>query len=356
MLSRNILLVTFPVDLGNRTLEANQHDIFRNDMDFFRFAEKHAYDIDSKSVGSQKSLIYRFQSAFALRRIIRKYTKEGKTILFNGLSPALFSYGVWKPEQTAIVFDWTRSLYTSVLGKPIKKNWVFKLHRKVLHSCPKFLCWTDAVMENLIEIYGVEKSSLFKVSAPFLVEKMDIPPRPTPEMPRVLFVGGDLKRKGGDVLIEGWQSFLADKCTLTMMSNDPAANIEGVRFLPGIKYGSNIHKVIFKEHDILILPTRIDAYPQVIGEAAAAGLAVITTKYALGAKEVIIDGITGFIADTPEESILRLKDLLNNPALINDFKKKGYQLMHQKFSKDLIRQGYLDVLNGKIQKNHSLYT
>lgn len=343
----NILLITFPVDLGNRTLESNQHAIFKGDMDFYRFAEKHAYDIDFGSVSSNKSLVYRIQSAFALRKIVRKYTREGKTILFNGLSPALFAYGVWKPEQTAIVFDWTRTLYTSVLSKPIKNNWIFKLHRKVLQSCPKFLCWTDAVMENLSEVYGVEKSKLFKVTAPFLVEKLNIPPRPTPAKPRVLFVGGELKRKGGDVLLQGWAHSLRDKCTLTMMTNDRSADVEGVHFLSGVKYGSAIHKKTFEEHDILILPTRMDAYPQVIGEAAAAGLAVITTKYALGAKEVVVDGITGYIADTPEASIEHLKNLLGNPELIDTFKNKGYELMHHKFNRAAIREGYLSVLNSK---------
>ena len=345
MVSNNTLLVTFPVDLGNRTLESNQHSIFRNDMEFFRFAERHADDIDCGNLSFKKSLFYRIKSAFALRKIVRKYTREGKTILFNGLSPALFAYGVWKPEQTAIVFDWTRALYPSVLGMPIKQDWVFRLHRKVLRSCPKFLCWTEAIRANLSEIYGIDKSALFEVPAPFLVERLDIPPRPTPDKPRVLFIGGDLKRKGGDILLDGWQSLLKDKCSLTMVTNDPAANIEGIRFLPGIKYGSDIHKKTFEEHDILILPTRIDAYPQVIGEAAAAGLAVITTQYALGAKEVIVQGTTGYITDTPEESIVRLLDLLNNPALIDDFKKNGYKLMHQKFSKDIIRKRYLEVLD-----------
>lgn len=313
-------------------------------MDFFRFAERHAYDTHLGSISTKKSMSYRLQSAIELRRIVRKYTKEGKTVLFNGLSPALFAYGAWKPEQTAIVFDWTRTLYNPFQGKPIKKDWIFRLHRKVLKSCPRFLCWTDAIAENLSDVYGVEKRSLYKVPAPFLVENLDIPPRPTPQKPRVLFIGGDLKRKGGDVLIEGWNRLLKGKCTLSMMTNDPAANVDGIYFLPGIQYGSEIHKKTFKEHDILILPTRIDAYPQVIGEAAAAGLAVITTRFALGAKEVIENGISGYIADSPEESIQKLGELITDIQLVDHFKKNGYENMHRKFSKSAIRKGYLDVL------------
>ena len=42
-----------------------------------------------------------------------------------------------------------------------------------------------------------------------------------------------------------------------------------------------LHKFFFSSADIFILPTYRDAYPIVLGEAAAAGLAIITTKYAL---------------------------------------------------------------------------
>ena len=344
MSSKKTLLVTFPVDLGNRTIESNLQAIFIDDMNFYRFAEEHSTDIDHGSVSINKSIQYRVKSALGLREIVTQYTKEGKTILFNGLSPALFAYGCWKPERTAIVFDWTRTLYPTQLGQPYKKNWVFKLHKKILNSCPKILCWTDAIMENLIQVYGVKESSLFKVPAPFLVEKLNIPLRPTPLKPKVLFVGGDLRRKGGDVLLESWRLFLQDKCHLTMMTNNAAANIDGIKFLPGVKYGSDIHRKTFEENDILILPTRIDAYPQVIGEAAAAGLAVVTTKFALGAKEIITNGTTGFIANTPEESINQLRYLLDNPYLIEDFKKGGYSVMHSKFTKEAIRASYLNVL------------
>lgn len=342
----NILLVTFPIDLGNRTLESNQQFIFKKDMDFYRFAEGHDLALDSGSISLFDSILFRLKSAIELRRIVRIYSKQGKTILFNGLSPALFSYGVWKPKDIAIVFDWTRTLPPWVLGQPIKKNLLFKLQRKILCDCPTFLCWTDSIMENLIQVYGVEKAALFKVPAPFLTEKLDIPPRRTPHKPRVLFVGGDFTRKGGHVILENWESKLSGKCRLTMMTNDPSAMLDGIQFLPGIKYGSDIHKRAYEENDILILPTSFDAYPQVIGEAAAAGLAVITTKFALGASEVILDGKSGYICDSPSDCIAKLMTLIESPELIDDFKKTGYQHMHSKFNRELIRSSYLDALKG----------
>jgi len=344
MALKEVLLVTFPVDLGNRTLESNLQSIFREDMDFYRFAEQHALRIDSKKITFIESVKYRVISMLALRKIVRKYTKAKKQILFNGLSPAVFSFGIWNPKNTSIVFDWTRTLYPTILNQPYKKDLIFKLHKIVLNKCPKFLCWTDSIIENLVNVYGVDQNILHKVPTPFMIDKLSIQPRKTPAIPRVLFIGGDLVRKGGDLLIKDWAAKIGDKCTLTMMTNDPTAKIDGVKYLPGVKYGSEIHKRTFEENDILILPTRIDAYPQVIGEAASAGLAVITTKFALGAREVVDENESGYIADTPEQCLDLLNKLCETPSLIDAFKSNGYDLMQRKFSQKTIRQKYLDVL------------
>lgn len=344
MLIKRNLMITFPVDLGNRTLESNLLEIFSDDLDFYCFASQHAENTGSGQISLSKSIWYRINSAFTLRRLVRKYTRAGKTVFFHGLSPALFSFGVWNPQQAVIAVDWTRNLYPSALGEPTDKNLLFKLHSRILRKCPKILCWTDAVRDNLHQIYGVDKSYLFKAPMPFLIDNLSFPHRITPQKPRVLFVGGDLKRKGGDLVLESWNS-LRERISLTMMTNDVLANVEGVNFLPGVKYGSEAHTKAFEEHDILILPTKIDGYPQVVGEAAAAGLAVITTKYALGAKEVIIDGKSGYITESSEECIERLWSLLDEHALIDSFKKAGSELMRRKFSQKLIRQTYLDIIN-----------
>lgn len=343
---KNILLVTYPVDLGNRTIESNLHNLFKNDMDFFRFASQNADELD-KGINYNKSVRDRLFSIYPLRKALRPYVRTNRTILFNGLSPAFLSYGSWRPENTAIVFDWTRLLYPSILGTKIKKDWVFYLHRRVLRSCPKILCWTDAIMNNLQEYYGVNPSQLYKVPAPFLVENFDIQPRPTPQKPRVLFVGGDLKRKGGDILLANFQALLKSSCQLTMVTNDQAANVEDVNFQPGIRYGTTAHRKIFEDNDILVLPTRIDAYAQVIGEAAAAGLAVITTKFALGANEVVLNNVSGYISDSQQGCIESLVNLLKNPELIDEFKSAGYRHMHSKFSREQIRNQYMEVLGYK---------
>ncbi|GGH56538.1 hypothetical protein GCM10011379_00240 [Filimonas zeae] len=341
--NKKLLLVSFPVDLGNRTYEANLHQLFRNEMDFFRFAAQHVNELD-KGVNYKRSIRDRLLSIAALRKKLRYYRGGGHRVLFHGLSPAFLSFGAWKLANTAILMDWTRCLYPSVQGKEVKKNWLFYLHKKVLNSCPRILCMTEAVRKNLIEYYGVEESKLFKVPAPFYIDNIQMAPRATPDRPRVLFVGGDLKRKGGDLLVNNWVSHLKGKCELSMLTNDPSANVEGINFLPGIRYGTDAHRKVFEEHDILILPTKMDSYPQAIGEAAAAGMAVITTRFALGATEVVMNGVSGYVEQSPEACLERLVTLIQDVALIDGFKSAGYQHMQTQFSAAAIKKSYLDIL------------
>jgi glycosyltransferase involved in cell wall biosynthesis len=341
---KSILLVTFPVDLGNRTIESNLHELLKTDMDFYRFASRNAGKLD-KGVNYKRSVMDRLISIVPLSYRVLKSRLRGDFILFNGLSPAFLSMLFWQPKSTGIMFDWTRLLYPSVLGHELHKGALFKLHRFVLKRCKVILCWTDAIVDNLIEHYDVNPSQIVKVPAPFLVDNMNLPPRKTPKLPRVLFIGGDLQRKGGEIVLKSYEKRLKDKCQLTMLTPDNKANVEGIIHLAKVKYGTQEHLNVFEQNDILILPTKIDAYAQVLGEAAAAGLAIVTSKYALGAPEIVIDGITGFITESPEEVIDKLLYLLDCPGLVDSFKLKGYQKMHNQFSKNNIRDAYLEAIN-----------
>jgi glycosyltransferase involved in cell wall biosynthesis len=341
---KSILFVSFPVDLGNQTLENNFKIIFDDEMEFFRFAGDHLIQ-RAKKISFFKSVYFRVKSSFSLRKKVIEFTKYSNIILFQNLSPALFSYGIWSSHNAIIVLDWTRSLNADFYGDKIKRDIIYYIHKKIFNKCFKILCWTDASLNHIHTIYGIDKSKLYKVPAPFLLNDLSILPRITPFKPRVLFIGGDWKRKGGDVLLNAWETMLNTLCDLTILTSNVSIIHKDIKVITNIIYGSSEHKKIFEQNDILILPTRFDAYPQVIGEAAAAGLAVITTKFALGSSEVVQHGISGFVANSPEESINYLVELLNNHQLIDKFKIAGYNLMQNKFSLNEIKNSYLEIIN-----------
>jgi glycosyltransferase involved in cell wall biosynthesis len=89
------------------------------------------------------------------------------------------------------------------------------------------------------------------------------------------------------------------------------------------------------------LPTNQDAFPYVLGEAAISGLTIITTKFALGAPEVIIHGESGYISETSFGCIDYLLLLLDDIEKINEFKFKMFENILPKVSKENIVKEYL---------------
>lgn len=71
--------------------------------------------------------------------------------------------------------------------------------------------------------------------------------------------------------------------------------------------------------DVLVLPTRREGFPNVVLEAAASGLPVVTTD-ATGARDSVIDGITGLVVPRgdPEALDTALRRLVDDPGLRAD--------------------------------------
>ncbi|MFM6154446.1 MAG: glycosyltransferase, partial [Sphaerospermopsis kisseleviana] len=96
-----------------------------------------------------------------------------------------------------------------------------------------------------------------------------------------------------------------------------------------------------KSHDIFVLPTNCDSYPSVLGEAACAGLAILTTKNALGADEVILNGENGYICDSPAALFEKLTLLIKDKDLLAIMKQNSRKLMEREFSDEVVLNEYM---------------
>ena len=340
-----ILLVTFPNDLGSRTIEENLSLFLSTKFDVrvFRFAAKEADRIDCR-VNNLKSLLDRFQDAQALRLAVRAGVKEGRKVLFYNITTALFSYGCWRGGEVYITMDWMRRLTESQQNKPY--GLVSRIHRQVLKSCAGLLPMTSAMAECLAEEYGVPTEQIHLVPSLFDVEALD-PSEITPSQERIrlLFVGGDIIRKGGDLLYERFRDSLSNTCDLTMVTHHPFEPLSGMKLLNSVRYGTDQHRKIMQSHDILVLPTRQDSGPQVIGEAAAAGLAVFTTRFALGAPHVVRDKFNGCIANSPEQCLDRLAEIVNQPDIVTEMRRNSLMHMREHYSRKAIVSAYASAMN-----------
>jgi glycosyltransferase involved in cell wall biosynthesis len=344
--SLKLLIITFPVDLGNLTLERNLLGIFdgRCDLSTYRFADRQSRSFETAGPNYKQNLRDRFRQCLSLRRAVRAAATEGRTILFHNISPALFSFGAWPGDRTFIVTDWTRKL-NETPEKRMSPFWLTRIHAKVLKSARCTICLTDAVKASVINDYGIDPSKVLRAHMPFDIARFAPSDFSVPARPRVLFIGGDLKRKGGNLLLESFPTKLRPYCDLTFVTNASTPAVDGVCFVRNLAYEDARHAELLRNHDLLLLPTRQEGYPQVIGEAAAAGLAVVTTKYALGAPDVVVHGRTGYVCESPEAAIDKASELIKSPAQICSLKEQSRAHMEEHFSKEALAREYFVILD-----------
>jgi glycosyltransferase involved in cell wall biosynthesis len=144
--------------------------------------------------------------------------------------------------------------------------------------------------------YGVDAQRCFVTLAPQDTEQWTPAPAEDRHALALLFVGNDFVRKGGDFLLNLYSDRLRDTCTLTIASNDARVGDrqlpQGVTWIQGRSRDQLLS--IYRQHDLLVLPTRQDFMPQVLAEALTTGLPCIATD--VGAIcDLVRDGETGFL-------------------------------------------------------------
>lgn len=350
-MKKKLLLVTFPVDFGSKTFEQRYIKLFENylDLKVYRF-------VPGQFVPNQKysNPLLRFSATIGrrllgsieLQRQIRKANRESRSILFQGVSPALFAYPAIQQGTSCIVTDWTRKLYESIDARTISPPWLTFIHKQVLNSQKYVIGLTDAVVEEISKDYGVPHDKIRKGRLPFSVDLGLFAPSPNrnDDVIKILFVGSDFQRKGGDVLLDWFVKQNELHLQMTMVTSHHPGNFKNVTIQTNIQYGETKHVELFESHDIFVLPTKCDAYPSVVGESACAGLAILTTKNALGAPEVIQNGVNGYICDSQEELLNQLSMLVQNKTLIESMKQSSRQIMEKKFAMNLVLNDFINCI------------
>jgi glycosyltransferase involved in cell wall biosynthesis len=141
--------------------------------------------------------------------------------------------------------------------------------------------------------------------------------------PRVLFVGGDFPRKGGPDLLAAWRDGgFHERATLDLVTNWTDLRADGV---PGVQVHRGIDSytaewsALWRAADIFVMPSRSDAFPNVLQEAAAAGLPAVSTRVD-AIPELVQDATTGVLVPpgNPHAIAQALQRLLDSPSLRSD--------------------------------------
>lgn len=187
-----------------------------------------------------------------------------------------------------------------------KRRATDRLYRQAAHLFP----WSQWVAQSLTDEYGLAPDKVTAISPGVDTELYCPRPkaRPSDGVTRFLFVGGDLVRKGGDLLLDWAKSRGAAlgaraPWELHLVTRDPVPDVPpGVVVHRGLANNSAELVGLYQKCDAFVLPTRADVYSLVSLEALASGLPVVVSRIG-GTGEIVRTGETGFLIEPDPEQI-----------------------------------------------------
>jgi glycosyltransferase involved in cell wall biosynthesis len=225
--------------------------------------------------------------------------------------------GIVSLDATPLQYDELGMFYKHEQGPAWLEAWKWRLNRDCFKSARRLVAWSEWAKRGLVQGYGVPADKITVIPPGVNVHEWR---RPTPRVPhagpvKVLFVGGDLERKGGLVLLEAFRALRHLGLELHLVTKDRLPPEPGVFIYNNLEANSQPLKDLYHTCDIFALPTLGDCLPMVLSEAGASGMAIISTDVA-AIPEFVRNGETGLTVPADDAASLTqaLRDLATNPA------------------------------------------
>jgi glycosyltransferase involved in cell wall biosynthesis len=251
-------------------------------------------------------------TSFFLRRLLHRILANAwpGVVHLHTQSISLLSADLLRKHPSVISMDCTTALLTSLHPHPAQRTYqpIIALERRSLAEARHVVCWSEIVRRSVIDDYGIraEKVSVIRPS----VGRRHLPVRAASlgsfGKLRLLFVGNDFERKGGNDLLAVFQDHLQSTCELDIVSG-------GVRTLPAMA-GLRLHRgltsdslallQLYADADLFVMPTYEDAFGLVFVEAMAAGLPCIGS-HVLAVPELVQHEVTGLVVEAGNRGQLR---------------------------------------------------
>jgi glycosyltransferase involved in cell wall biosynthesis len=147
---------------------------------------------------------------------------------------------------------------------------------------------------------------------------------------RLLFVGGDFKRKGGDILLTAMRSALRGRCELDIVTHDPVEPCPGVR-VHRAEPNSDLLRRLYAEANIFVMPTRAECFGIATIEAMACGLPVIVGDVG-GVRDIIDHGETGWLIPPDGRALVQtIEHALAHREMLSQIGAQGRRVAEMRF-------------------------
>jgi glycosyltransferase involved in cell wall biosynthesis len=294
---------------------------------------------DPRIVARQNTHLIQLPERRQTVRILREFLWGGHQILFYmKASPASRWYlsfrKKWDDCRTTIA---TLESQSDLRNEPSIAPEAIRLWEQTILRCDRLFSNSQSVQKSLHSEYGLRSEIIpTGVDTKFFVPD---PARPRNPRPRVLFVGSLRTYKQPHIVVDAAARFpQADfriagdgPLTVELRNRTTTERLKNVEFLGVLKAGRLRSE--YQSADIFLFPSRWEGSPKVILEAAACGLPVIArSDYS---PETVVHGASGCQAASDESIFAHVQELLNDPALRQEFGRNG-RWLSEKYDWDVI--------------------
>jgi len=310
-----------------------------------------------------RSLIELVQESRRLRRVVRS---TGCTVVSSFLMRAhiiaLLTKRFLLPDLCVVVNVHNHTSESEPHLYPTRTD-RFLLRWVVRHLFPvadRIVVVAESLAEDLVLSFGIDRQSITVVHNPIhLAGIRDAAQADAPELaaiegrPLIVAVGRLARVKGFDLLVEAMKGFSdADPTQLVIVGDGPErAELTALAERLGVAHRvhflgmqSNPWKFMSRA-TLLALPSRTEAFPNVIGEALALGVPVVAADCTAGIREYLDDGRCGVLVEPNDVEALErgLARLLDDSTLREDLGIRGRKRMERLDLPHVVRR-YEDTL------------
>lgn len=105
--------------------------------------------------------------------------------------------------------------------------------------------------------------------------------------------------------------------------------------------------------DLIVMTSKSEGLPNILVEAASIGIPLLSYESSSGIKEIIKNGVNGYIVEQGCIEIFseKINEIMNNPNLRNSMGKESFKIFESKFSKSIVIKKW-DSLIGELNESN----
>jgi glycosyltransferase involved in cell wall biosynthesis len=266
-------------------------------------------------------------------------------------------------DATPLQMDALGEAYDHYTGPAWLENLKWQLNRRCFQKASRVVTWSEWARQGVIEGYGISGEKVHVV--PPGVDLSQWQPKRTQisdEKVKILFVGGDLERKGGQLLVEAVRILQQELAQGGKHASAPAVELHlvtrtalppepGIIVHHGLQPNDPELKQLYAQADIFCLPSRADCLPMALSEAGAVGLPLVSTQMA-AIPELVQDGESGLLIQPGDLGglVRALRTLICSPDLRCSMGQEALRMVQTRYDARENAQAVVGLIREIVQE------